>query len=264
MKKPIKAREYNLPTKIKSDKLFVKSLKLIKEYLPLIILLPAILGGLWQIIALASMSIAYIRFFSATQLIADGLLAILVILPWLVCAYFYNISREEFYVTLEEAKKSFLKKKYYIRKGLMSLLYMLLITAIVYFLLFYVLKINNEFIKYFGIIPFVFLIIFMLDAIFFNIGFVVILDKIFNSKIFKVPFIFLLSMLFLVILPFLFDFRFYIPRNLENLENLDKYSQNKNAKLRYFNDKYIFIEHKKEDNSTTIQVVPFEELFDSK
>jgi hypothetical protein len=46
------------------------------------------LGGLWQIIALASMSIAYIRFFSATQLIADGLLIILVILLWLVCAIF--------------------------------------------------------------------------------------------------------------------------------------------------------------------------------
>lgn len=261
MKKPIKAREYNLPTQTKRDKLFVRPLKFVKEYLPLIVILPAILGGLWQIIALASMSIAYIRFFSATQLIADGVLAILVIFPWLVCAYFYNISREEFYVTLKEAKKSFPKIKYYTRKGLMSLLYMILMIAIVYFLLPHTLKTNNEFIKYFGIIPFVFIIIFMLDAIFFNNGFVMILDKIFNSKIFKMPLIFLLSMLFLVILPFLFDFRFYMPRNLENLENLEKYNPDKNAKLRYFNDKYIFIEHKKEDNSTSIQVVPFEELF---
>jgi hypothetical protein len=66
----------NLPIQTKRDTLFVKPLKLIKEYLPLIVLVPVVIGGLWQIIALASMSIAYIRFFSVTQLIADGLLAI--------------------------------------------------------------------------------------------------------------------------------------------------------------------------------------------
>lgn len=258
MKKPIKAREYNLPTKTKRDKLFVKPLKFVKEYLPLIVILPAILGGLWQIIALASMSIAYIRFFSVTQLMADGVLTILVIFPWLVCAYFYNISREEVYVTLKEAKKSFPKIKYYTRKGFIALVYTLIITGIIYSLSFYALKINNEFIKYFGIIPFVFIIIFMLDVIFFNSGFIMILDKIFNSKIFKMPLIFLLSMLFLVFLPMILHSLFYAPRDLENLE---KYNQNKNAELLYFNDKYIFIEHKREDNKTTIQVVPFEELF---
>jgi hypothetical protein len=39
MKKPIKAREYNLPTKIKRDKLFVKPLKFVKEYSPLMVIL---------------------------------------------------------------------------------------------------------------------------------------------------------------------------------------------------------------------------------
>jgi hypothetical protein len=117
---------------------------------------------------------------------------------------------------------------------------------------------NNNLSNYIAFVNFIFLIIFMLDFIFFNNGFVMILDKIFNSKIFKMPLIFLLSMLFLVFLPMILHSLFYVP---SNLENLDKYSQNKNAELKYFNDKYIFIEHKKEDNKTTIQVVPFEELF---
>ena len=39
-----------------------------------LILLPAILGGVWQILELSKMSISYIRFFSATQLLPDGLL----------------------------------------------------------------------------------------------------------------------------------------------------------------------------------------------
>lgn len=48
-------------------------LKKLKEYLPLVTILPLILGGLWQILALASISPSYLRFFSVSQQIADGL-----------------------------------------------------------------------------------------------------------------------------------------------------------------------------------------------
>jgi hypothetical protein len=262
MNKPKKAREYNLPIKTKRDTLFIKPLKPIKEYLPLIVLVPAIIGGLWQIIALASMSIAYIRFFSVTQLIADGLLAILVILPWLVCAYIYNIASENFYVVLKEAKESFPKTKYYLTKGFVALSYTLIIAVSVYFLLSFVFKVNNEFIKYYGTIIFTSIIIFLLDIILFNGGYVQAVDKVYENKFFKGILTGIFLVLFLVILPMFFDFKFYIPRNLENFEKLKKYNQGKEIVPRYFNDKYIFLEHKKEDNSTTIQVVPFEELFD--
>ena len=49
-------------------------IKKIKNNLSLIILAPALLGGLWQILELSRMSISYIRFFSPTQLLPDGLL----------------------------------------------------------------------------------------------------------------------------------------------------------------------------------------------
>jgi hypothetical protein len=115
--------------------------------------------------------------------------------------------------------------------------------------------------NYFAVIIASFLILFMLNIILFNGGFIQLINKAYNNKYLKMPFIFSFIMIFLVILPMFFDFKFYIPRNLENLDNLVKYDPDKNAKLRYFNDKYIFLEHKKEDDSTTIQVVPFEALF---
>lgn len=46
----------------------------IKDNLSLIILVPAILGGLWQLLELASIGIPYIRFFSVSQIVSDGLL----------------------------------------------------------------------------------------------------------------------------------------------------------------------------------------------
>jgi hypothetical protein len=82
-------------------------LKFIKENLSIIAIVPLILGGFWQVASLASMSPAYIRFFSVTQQIADGLvilftLTILFIL-FSVFAYLSRIqgsSRFEDFVSL--------------------------------------------------------------------------------------------------------------------------------------------------------------------
>ena len=55
-------------------------IKFLKEYLSLIIIIPTFLGGIWQILELSLMSISYVRFFSITQLVADGILIIIVII----------------------------------------------------------------------------------------------------------------------------------------------------------------------------------------
>lgn len=57
-----------------------KTLNQIKEYLPLIILIPTMLGGVWQMINLMNLDLTYIRFFSVSQLVADGLF-VLILLP---------------------------------------------------------------------------------------------------------------------------------------------------------------------------------------
>jgi len=58
---------------------WVKKIKFLKEYLSIIILFPATIGGLWQVIELASISPSYIRFFSISQVVPDGLLVLLFI-----------------------------------------------------------------------------------------------------------------------------------------------------------------------------------------
>ncbi|MDD5359345.1 MAG: hypothetical protein PHI02_03665 [Sulfurovaceae bacterium] len=254
----------NLSIETKKENLFIEPLRLIKEYLPLIVLLPATLGGLWQIAALASISIPYVRFFSVTQLIADGVLVILVVMPWLICAYLYAKQVEEFKIKPKKKKELSSKIRYYLLRAFLVLYLSLIAILIIYVLVYDVSKTNNELINYIATTILFFSIVVIFDLLLFNASSSEIFDKAYNSKIFKVPFIFLFTMIFLVIFPMFFNSKFFIPRNLENLENLDKYNSDKNAKLRYFNDKYIFIEHKKEDNSTTIQVVPFEELFDIK
>lgn len=55
------------------------SLQFWKRNLSLIVIIPYILGGIWQIIELSTISLAYIRFFSVTQSISDGLLVLVVL-----------------------------------------------------------------------------------------------------------------------------------------------------------------------------------------
>jgi len=72
----------------------MKKIKLLKEYLPLIILVPALLGGIWQIIELSSISIAYIRFFSVTQILPDGLVILILTITFAIAFWwFYNLER---------------------------------------------------------------------------------------------------------------------------------------------------------------------------
>lgn len=55
------------------------SLISLKENLPLIIIIPTALGGIWQILELSSLGVSYIRFFSTAQLLPDGLIVIFII-----------------------------------------------------------------------------------------------------------------------------------------------------------------------------------------
>ncbi|MGJ8548987.1 hypothetical protein [Winogradskyella wichelsiae] len=51
----------------------------IKNNITMILLVPTFIGGLWQVFSLLSLGFEYLRFFSVTQLVADGLLMIILI-----------------------------------------------------------------------------------------------------------------------------------------------------------------------------------------
>ncbi|MDC4826190.1 hypothetical protein NQ838_17905, partial [Acinetobacter baumannii] len=52
----------------------IRDYNFLKNNLSLLIILPSVLGGLWQIIELFSIDLPYIRFFSINQMVPDGVL----------------------------------------------------------------------------------------------------------------------------------------------------------------------------------------------
>lgn len=51
----------------------------VTENLTVILLVPTLLGGLWQLAELASIGVPYIRFFSVSQMVSDGLLMLFIL-----------------------------------------------------------------------------------------------------------------------------------------------------------------------------------------
>ena len=47
-----------------------------KDFFPIIILIPTIIGGIWQILELMTIDPSFLRFFSISQLVSDGILII--------------------------------------------------------------------------------------------------------------------------------------------------------------------------------------------
>lgn len=62
-------------------------LKQIRENFPLIVAIPTLLGGLWQLIELIRISPIFLRFFSINQMVSDGLLVGLAIFLVVVIPY---------------------------------------------------------------------------------------------------------------------------------------------------------------------------------
>lgn len=62
----------------------------IKDYLPILFIIPTSLGGIWQLLELGSIGIPYIRFFSVTQLLPDGL--VIIFMAFAISVYLTNFA----------------------------------------------------------------------------------------------------------------------------------------------------------------------------
>lgn len=232
----------------------------IKSNLALIILLPAIFGGLWQIIELAKISISYIRFFSATQLLPDGLL-MLFTLTSLYFAYRFgtlrkyrvNVKRkiilihknkplamQHYFIKTNQSNKLVYVENPIYKHSFFFHLVLILFGVFLLWLIFsyYIFKLNNVYpLMSFGMA----IIVIMLYGRMIVESLVVLLVKIFESRIFQYLFnkpiikelimmpIKILSVsfvfLFIIILPLklfsLFHQNYFLPENLKNLENIE-------------------------------------------
>ena len=68
----------------------VSFVPIIRDYLSVIIVVPAILGGAWQLYALLTISTSFIKFFSISQVVPDGILVFLYIICLLILIVVYS------------------------------------------------------------------------------------------------------------------------------------------------------------------------------
>lgn len=252
-------------------------LSFIKRNINLIVILPALFGGLWQVVELARMSFSFIRFFSVGQIIPDGLLVLL----FLICFFISAIILIHFWRKLDDedddSDDPILPKKGSIPIAI--ILFILFIAG-----LFCLVYLDNYFIENIGSL---WTLIFFLPA---NItlsvlSLMALYYSAFHCKDFRIApavsnailqfkfltFLAPFTMLILFILKFHQTFTF--PIELKNVENLvckmEKIDESANIELLYSNDKYIFVrcnkftkDWKGKPRTSEIRIFQFEELFD--
>ena len=261
----------------------------IKEYLSIIVIIPAIIGGIWQIIELSYISTSYIRFFSPTQVISDGLLVLFVL------TLFFFISKLSLkhinFNNYKNRKHDYFTWKKFIKNLLLIVLQLSLIGSLSYY---YIIPEYSEFFNNISITVFLLLtscciiifiyVSYILFDIFHLIASMPFIKKRIeerrrkkqnNKREVNVATITISTILLLLFLQFILSpaldligkFRedFILPNNLKNLDYIEckinkTYSKTLKHKILYLNDTYVFVEVKKNKASKDILILKFEEL----
>lgn len=245
-----------------------------KEYLPLIILIPTLIGGSTQLIRLSWISISYVRFFSISQSLADGLLTLIVFVILLIVLIIQTIIGQ-YLIQFKRKILSENRSKFYKYT-------MVLITNIAYLfsilflaLLFFNKYVSMEYeIRVFDVILhfFVTLIISLLGSLLISwndlnndISYQEDSDKENqNQSGFKTL---LVITLIAISLSVWINFSHSKIENIKNYNNLISYlksvdSKIENHKVLYFNDKYIFTEVRYIKGTKENMIMKFDTLFD--
>ncbi|WP_334420817.1 hypothetical protein [Acinetobacter soli] len=233
-----------------------------KENLPMLIILPTILGGIWQVIELALIDLAYIRLFSINQLVPDGLSIIFICLIGYILFNFIRLN----YFILSKSVEWFTEQNF-------LLLLSISIPLIALDLYYYLLVINKVIINFSDLL---FNITFFSFVLTISIG----LLKIFEAILYKFKFRSLLnnynfrkfvSIFFIVILvipsfTIILDWR-KLTIGLNNLNNetvlknrlKTQLNLKDDPKLIYYTRDFLFY---KIDKMNRIQIIEMKELFE--
>ncbi|WP_212003015.1 hypothetical protein [Chitinophaga sp. HK235] len=257
---------------------------LIKDNLSVIVLLPALLGGIWQVMELLCIGPSYIRFFSVTQLIPDGLL----ILSIFLLILFVNLVVIRFPKWLadtdlgmkelagnnkESCEKEYLKGDniVYDKKEMKNIIcaFSIGVIGFSHYLWVNVLypAFKSQRIGLGGIME----VTMVCPIILIKLKFIYRWIKVYLSKTAELILylLFCLSFSVLITLFFfclkVFHNSFLLPGNFKNIANIKENPLVKTTPTRipeivYFNDKYIFIKIKEGRGSDSIEVRKFEEF----
>lgn len=260
---------------------FKKSpLKFLKNNLNLIVILPALLGGMWQLIELSRISFSFIRFFSVSQIIPDGLLVLLFLTIFSISVFilFYFWKKLDDDTNTDDTEKNVFTVKR--GKIFLSILFLILVFGCLI-----IAKYSNDyFIANIEKIPSLFLyfpvniLITLFAFAFINLSIYFCKDVELLHHFRKVAPIFGVILVFIQV-TMLFEFMvkfhdvFLLPAELKNIDNLickaEKIENSATFEILYSNDKYIFVKcHKlvKDRNGKLrpgeIRIFKFEDLLD--
>lgn len=248
-------------------------IKFIKDYISIIVILPAFIGGLWQIIELANISMPFIRFFSISQIVPDGLLIlcffVIAFIPIIFAWYFDDM----FYIKEMKTKNINEKNHNYTPNNTIELrnsailFTFFYISSLVSFL--YALSLKKDILDLSMSVIYSIVFIFFCN---FSLNKCYVLSNGKWKAFFKFCNIFLL---FLYIIIGIYFFKqihrnFTLTNELDNLENVDKTLNIKypfsSKEILYFNDKYIFFEITSSESKTNtsikkIHIIELDKLF---
>lgn len=244
----------------------------------MILIVPTILGGLWQILELSSISTSYIRFFSVTQIVPDGLLVLFFLsslyLSFKITMVIKNLKTEDDTSDTETEKPS-------------SIWYILLLLSIFMAVIFYLIKTTYQ--PYDNQLYLSTLIILIPTFIILTSAFIYILREIFtyvhskfpkvingalriknNQILLKIFVIFIVlggAKLLVVLMSLFSDFSksYSFPESSVNIETLKKSLAidypNEESRILYMNDKYVFVELETKSGNKKNLVLEFNRLF---
>lgn len=247
-----------------------KYLKLVNKNFSIIISIPPLIGAIWQIINLGSISFSYIRFFSITQLIPDGIII-------LICMALISISTillgliSKYEDTKDEVKDN----TSYAEVKNPKIIWGVLLLVFCCFFLILLNNINNYFInnlKEYFIVG----IIIPANLLLYSILGLLILYGVNHIKPYdlksskKIKIFFSIMIVFAtlnIIISYFNKFNqlMLFPNNLVNQniieKNIEAEFPNSKIRLLYNNDKYLFYSIIDSTNTEKIKIENFEKLF---
>jgi hypothetical protein len=226
-------------------------IEFIKSNLSLIILVPTILGGMWQLLELLNISPSFIRFFSVSQLIPDGLLILFVLLI--------------IYCFGKLALKWSLKK---VKNGISIFSKIVISILCLYYLSIFALTIFDKGtvnlpILSLAIFCFIVVAVYMFSFIEKNK-----IERFLKKESSGKDILYLLFLFSFVLFSFstfkVFHESFLLPENWKNIKELEcrilKDKSIDSYRLLYFNDKYFFIELTLVNDVKEIETIKFDKV----
>lgn len=257
-----------------------KYLELLKENFSLIVAIPPLLGAIWQLLKLSQISPSYIRFFSISQMLPDGI--IILIVMFILSIFFIlnyiiwkkNISFNDKKVIINFSKKTLTnstnaeKPNKFI--GGFLLFISLIIPMSLYALNIYLNKnIEGIYLMLF-VLPLNFIVLVSTPFIIFKgESHLKPFDSKFSNKLVLLNFVCILYSAYLITTFYYSEFnkKILFPNNLVNQSKIENSIKtefpNTNIKLLYNNDKYLFYSIVDSKMKTEkIKIVSFDKLFE--